>query len=177
MVQAGVYNSGMIYFWIFCLLLVNLVWLVMVLLNLPGNWFMIGTTLLFAWWQRGVFSWWTLGVVVVLGLVGELIEFVAGMGGAKKAGASWKGALGALGGGLIGGIAGTAVLPVLGTIVGACIGAGLGTWVVERSLGMTMDVSVNRGVGAGMGVLVGIISKFTIGVVIYCILGAAAFIK
>ncbi len=172
----------MIYFWITILLLLNLVGLAMVLLNLPGNWVMIGFTLLFAWWQwdRGVFSVATLVLVVVLAFLGEIIEFFAGMGGAKRSGASWKGALGAFAGGIAGGILGTFLVPVpvFGTLIGACAGAGIGTWIVEHAiLGKTMDESVQSGMGAGIGVFVGTLSKFAIGVVIYFIIAAAAFWK
>lgn len=170
----------MIYVWIVILLLVNLVGLAMVLLNLPGNWVMIGCTLLFAWWHwdQGVFSIFTLALIVILGLIGEIVEFFAGMGGAKRSGASWKGALGAFAGGLAGGIIGTFLIPipVFGTLVGACAGAGLGTWIVEHAiLGKTMDESVQSGMGAGIGVFVGVLSKFAIGVVIYLIITVAAF--
>jgi uncharacterized protein YqgC (DUF456 family) len=113
----------------------------------------------------------------VLALVGEIIEFFAGAGSAKKAGASWGGALAAIGGTIAGAIVGTFLIPVpiVGTLLGACIGAGLGTWSVERLIGKPQDKSVKSGVGAGVGVFVGTTTKFLIGCLIWLIIAVATF--
>src|SRR5215813_11687850 len=64
------------------------------LLTLPGNWFVVGLAALFAWWfpadaSRGIL-WKTVIILVVLAVVGEVIEFVAGAAGAAKQGASMR---------------------------------------------------------------------------------------
>ncbi|MHC4926043.1 MAG: DUF456 domain-containing protein [Planctomycetota bacterium] len=151
----------------------------MILFTLPGNWLMVITTALFAWWQwdRGVFGWPVLAAITVLALIGELIEFFAGAGGAKKAGAGWWGALAAIGGAFLGAIIGTGVIPVpiFGTLLGACFGAGLATWIAERACGKEHDDSVKSGVGAGTGVLVGTLSKFAVGCLIWLVITIAVF--
>ena len=114
-------------------------------------------------------------IVTLLALIGEIIEFFAGAGGAKKAGSGWLGALAALGGAIIGAIVGTGIMPVLGTILGTCFGAGLATWIVERITGKEQDESVRSGVGAGTGVLIGTVSKFCIGFLIWLLITIAAF--
>ena len=98
----------MLYLWLIILLLLNGVWLSLVLFGLPGNWLIVLTTSLFAYWRwdEGVFSGWTLIAVAVLALAGELIEFLAGMVGAKKAGASWRASFAGLFGALIGAVGG-----------------------------------------------------------------------
>ena len=140
---------------------------------------MIITTCLFAWWKwdKGLFSWPLLIAITVLALIAELIEFFAGAGGAKKAGAGWLGAGAAILGALVGALAGTFIIPVpiFGTMFGACLGAGLCTWLVERTTGKEPDASVRSGVGAGTGVLVGTISKFFIGCLIWLLITIAAF--
>jgi uncharacterized protein YqgC (DUF456 family) len=172
-------NEYVIYVWIGLLLLLNAIWLIGVLFTLPGNWLMLITTALFAWWKwdDGIFGKTVLVVVAVLALVGEIIEFFAGAGSAKKAGASWGGALAAIGGTIAGAIVGTFLIPVpiVGTLLGACIGAGLGTWSVERLIGKPQDKSVKSGVGAGVGVFVGTTTKFLIGCLIWLIIAIAAF--
>lgn len=172
-------NEYIIYVWIGLLLLLNAFWLVCVLFTLPGNWLMGITTALFAWWRwdDGIFSKWLLIAVGILILIGEVIEFFAGAGSAKKSGASWKGALAAIGGAIAGALLGSVLLPipVVGTLLGACLGAGLATWKVERLTGKAHDASVKSGVGAGVGVFVGTTTKFLIGCIIWILIAVAAF--
>ncbi|MCI0498451.1 MAG: DUF456 family protein [Planctomycetales bacterium] len=169
----------MIYFWITLLILLNGCWLATVPFTLPGNWLMVITTCLFAWWQwdNGILGWPLLVTITALALIGELAEFFAGAGGAKKAGATWRGAAAAIAGAIFGAIFGTIILPVplFGTMLGACFGAGLMTWTVERSAGKTKDQSVRSGVGAGKGVLIGTLSKFAVGCLIWLLIAIAAF--
>ena len=170
----------MIYLYLVILLIANAVWLMLVPFTLPGNWLMIISTGLFAWWQwdQGIFSFPLLVVITVLALIAELIEFFAGAGGAKKAGASWTGAIAAIIGAVIGAIAGTILIPapIVGTMLGACIGAGLCTWGVERLILKNQpQTSVQSGIGAGTGVLIGIITKFLIGCIIWICIAVAAF--
>ena len=169
----------MLYVWLILLVLLNACWLVTVLFTVPGNWLMLGTTYLFAWWQadRGVFSMPLLVFVTVLALIGEIIEFVAGAGGAKKAGAGWLAAGAAIFGAMFGAVFGTVFIPfpIFGTVLGGCFGAGLATWIVERATGKQHNESVRSGVGAGTGVLIGILSKFGIGCVIWLLIAIAAF--
>lgn len=169
----------MLYVWLSLLILINAGWLATVLFMLPGNWLMVVSTCLFAWWkwESGVFSWPLLAVVTAMALIGELIEFFAGAGGAKKAGAGWMGAGAAIVGAALGAIAGTAVIPVplFGTLLGVCFGAGLLTWSAERTAGRPKEHSVRSGVGAGTGVLVGIVGKFIIGCLIWLTIAIAAF--
>ena len=167
----------MIYVYLVILILFNACWLLTVPFMLPGNWLMLVTTYLFAWWQwdMGIFGWPLLIAITILALIGEIIEFFAGAGGAKKAGSGWLGALAAVGGAIVGAIVGTGIMPVLGTILGACFGAGLATWIVERITGKEQDESVRSGVGAGTGVLIGTVSKFCIGCLIWLLITIAAF--
>ena len=149
----------------------------MVPFTLPGNWLMVISTCFFAWWKwdDSVFGWPLLIAVTILALIAELIEFFAGIGGAKKAGAGWMGAIAAIGGALLGAIVGTGFMPIFGTVLGACLGAGIATWIVERATGKEHKLSVRSGVGAGKGVLVGTLSKFAIGCLIWLLIIIAAF--
>ena len=126
---------------------------------------------------EGVFSIWTLVFITVLAVIGEIVEFFAGMAGARKAGAGWKGAFGALLGAITGAIAGTFVIPVpfLGTLIGAASGAGLATWLIEHSGGKQSHESVRSGMGAGVGVFLGTGAKVAIGALIWLIIAFSAF--
>jgi uncharacterized protein YqgC (DUF456 family) len=169
----------MLYLWSITLILLNAVWLVLVFFGLPGNWLIIISTCLFAWWRwdDGVFSIYTLLAITILAVLGELVEFLAGAGGARRAGAGWRGSIGAIAGAVTGAIVGTFMLPipVLGTLLGACVGAGLGAWGLELASGRKLRDSVRSGIGAGMGEFLGITSKFILGVLIWVIVAVAAF--
>lgn len=161
------------------LIVVNTCWLMLDLLGLPGNWLIVVSTCLVAWWrwEDGVFSIYTLIGLVVLAALGELAEFFAGMFGAKRAGAGWQGSFAALGGAIAGGILGTFLIPMplVGTLAGACIGAGFGAWWMGLVRGKKMKQSVRYGVGAGIGEFFGITSKIALGLVIWVIVAVAAF--
>ena len=169
----------MLYLFSTILILLNTAWLVLVVFGLPGNWLIVISTCLFAWWRwdDGVFSIYTLIVIVALAILGELVEFFAGMIGAKKSGASWPGSIFALFGAVTGAVLGTFLIPVpfFGTLLGACLGAGLGVWGLEFSRGKKMEHSVRYAVGAGLGEFFGITSKFALGIIIWFTVAIAAF--
>jgi uncharacterized protein YqgC (DUF456 family) len=160
------------------LTVVNLLWLFLVVLGMPGNWLMVAGAIALWWYEPTTFSVWTLVAMGVLAGVGELLELVAGMAGAKKAGGTRRGAIGALVGGLIGGIVATFLIsiPVAGTLIGACVGASLGAGGLELTGGRSMDDAVKSGVGAGVGRLVGTGIKLAVGVMIWVICAVAAFV-
>lgn len=169
----------MLTIYIIGLLVVNGCWLAGGLFLLPGNWLMVITTVLFAWWRwdDGVFGVGVLIAIAAMALAGEIFDFFAGTGGAKKAGASWLGAIAAILGAIIGALLGTVLIPIpiVGTLLGACFGAGLAVWVAERLIGKSPDQSLKSGLGAGTGVLLGITVKFAIGCAIWLIIAIAAF--
>lgn len=167
------------------LVVLNTVWLVSVVFGLPGTWLMVLTTAIIAWlqWAPGVpaaqqaIGMWTLLALLGLATLGEVLEFIAGAAGAKKAGGSAKGAIAAIVGGVIGAIVGTFAIPipVLGSLLGAAAGAGVGAWGIELAGGKTMESSVRIGWGAGVGRLLGTVYKLIVGVAIWLVAGLAAF--
>ena len=169
----------MLYLWLIVLIVLNFFWLMLVLFGLPGNWLIVISTCLFAWWrwEEGVFSIYTLIAIAVLAVLGELFEFFGDMHGARRAGASRRGSVAALVGAIGGAVIGTFTIPVpfLGTVLGACIGAGLGSWAMEVSRGRKMEESVRCGVGAGLGELLGITAKVTVGIIIWITVAVAGF--
>lgn len=167
------------------LVILNTAWLVSVVFGLPGTWLMVLTTAIVAWlqWVPGVpaaqqvIGIWTLVVLLGLATLGEVLEFVAGAAGAKKAGGSAKGAVAAIVGGVVGAIVGTFAIPipVLGSLLGAAAGAGVGAWGVELAGGKTMESSIRIGWGAGVGRLLGTVYKLVVGIAIWFVAGIAAF--
>lgn len=171
----------MLYVLLTLLVVTNAAMLLLNLFALPGNWLMIALTALFAWWQSdtSIFSVYTLVAVVVVAIAGEIVEFIAGPGGARKAGSTFRGAFGAIVGMMASAIAGTVIvpIPIVGTIIGGALGACLGTAALELTAGKKLDHSFRVGFGAGLGVLLGTGGKFLIGVLIWLIIALAAFIS
>ncbi len=169
----------MLYVWSILLVLLNSVWLVLVFFALPGNWLIVISTCLFAWWRAddGVFSVYTLVLITALAVLGEVAEFFGSFAGAKRTGASILGSIGAILGAVTGAVFGTFIIPIplLGTVIGACAGAGIATWSVELLKGRHHIHSVRSGFGAGFGELIGIVSKFAVGCLIWLIVAVAAF--
>lgn len=169
----------MFYLWATVFSVLNLVWLMLNIVSLPGNWLMLASAGVLAWlyWPTEIFSKWTLIFVFVLALAGEVIDFFAGMVGAKWAGAGKGAGLAAIVGGIVGALAGTAMIPVpvLGSLMGAVIGAGLGAAIVELQSGRKAGSILRSGVGSGLGQLLGKVAKLLLGMLIWIVLTVAVF--
>jgi uncharacterized protein YqgC (DUF456 family) len=144
--------------------------LFLTLLGLPGLWLMVGTVGAFAWltqWDRYI-GWPAMVTVLVLAILAEIVEFVAGAAGSAKAGGSKRGMAGAIVGGVVGGIALSILLPipVIGTLVGVCLGSFAGAFVVEVGIGKEVEHSMRVGIGAAKGRFWGTIWKLAFGVLI-----------
>jgi len=165
--------------WASLLVLVNAAWLFLVVLGLPGNWLIVASTVLVAWWHwdDGMFGTGILVSIVVLAAIGEVFELAAAVLGSKTAGGTGRGSIGALVGGFGGAVLGTIFIPVplLGTLAGACIGAGLGAWGLEIQGGLPGREAVRSGVGAGVGRFFGTVFKLVVGALIWLVVAVAAF--
>lgn len=167
------------------LVLLNTIWLALLVLGLPGTWLILLSTIIAAWLQWDttvpaadqVIGLYVLLSLLGLAVLGEILEFIAGAAGARKAGGSAKGALAAIVGGIIGAIVGTVLIPipVLGTLLGAAAGAGLAALGVELAEGRPLEASVRVGVGAGVGRLLGTLYKLVVGVVMWFLAAVSAF--
>jgi uncharacterized protein YqgC (DUF456 family) len=157
------------------------------LLALPGNWALVGLAALFAWLvpvegSRGV-TWTAVGIVTVLAVVGEIVEFAAGAAGAAKVGASRRSIWFSLVGAMIGSIAGAAAgapIPIIGSLVAALVGGSIGAFVgayvgeskAERSHAERFAV----GKGAALGRLWGTVGKFAVGAVMLAVVAVDALL-
>jgi uncharacterized protein len=158
---------------------VNLVWLFLSAVGLPGNWLMVATTAAVAVWQwdSRMIGPWALAGVVVLAVAGEAMETLSGAVAARRAGGSRKAALGAIAGGLLGGLVGTGLMPVpvLGTLIGVAVGAFAGAVALEMIGGAPVDRSVRSGAGAAVGQSLGVLAKMAMGAAIWITVAVAAF--
>lgn len=96
-----------------------------------------------------------LGVLVGLTIVSVVFDFLATALGAKKFGATWRGALGAVVGGVIG---------LFFSLPGIIFGPFLGAMLFEMLGDKEFKKAAHAGLGATLGLLLGIAGKFSIGV-------------
>jgi hypothetical protein len=68
----------MLYLLLILLIVLNIIWLLPVLFGLPGNWLIVISTCLFAWWrwEDSIFSIYTLTAILFLTILGEFFEFL-----------------------------------------------------------------------------------------------------
>ena len=156
----------------------------LVIVGLPGTWIMIGGAILidcldWLWLPPGspfTFHPLTIVAAILVGLVGELLEFLLAATGAKKFGASKRGMFGAIIGGVIGALVGTAFLPIVGTLVGAVLGTAAGAIAGETYGGeKSVREAARPAVGAVIGRVLGTLAKLPIAVIVWLILAIAAF--
>lgn len=112
--------------------------ILVLVLGLPGTFVILGAALIYAW-ATGfqTVGWSTLGWLLGLALLGEALEFAAGMLGAARQRPSRKVVLLVFAGGLVGGVLGAPLLFGLGALIGALLGAFAGgvlgaLWEGER---------------------------------------------
>src|SRR5688572_16978848 len=140
------------------------------LFGLPGLWLMAAAAGLYALVTPQHYLWpWGMTIILGLCVVGELLEFVAGAGGAKKAGGSKRSMLFGTVGGIAGGLILSIPVPIIGTIAGVCIGAFAGATVAQLTVARDAAHSTRVGFGAAKGTLIGIVLKLCVGVVILII--------
>ncbi len=166
----------MTWLWYLALIALQLAGLSLTVLGLPGLWLMVAALSGYAWITglNHYVGWTTLIIIFVLALVAEVLEFYVGSAGAKRAGASRRGMIGALVGALIGGFLFTIPVPMLGTIFGVCIGAFVGAALVEMGIVGDASHAGRVGWGAAKGHFFGILLKLVFGLAMLLVTIVAA---
>lgn len=111
----------------------------------------------------------TLIILLIFYLIGEALEYIFIILGAKKFGASNMAIVGALIGGIIGAIVGSAFFGI-GLIVGVFVGIFLGAFLVELIARKDVVKSIKAGTGGVIGRIGSIIAKLIIALVMLFIM-------
>jgi uncharacterized protein len=141
--------------------------------GLPGTWVQVLALGVFAW-STGftTVGWVTIGVVAVLAVIAEILEFMLGGRFAQKYGGSRRAGWGAILGGLVGAFVGIPV-PIIGSVIGAFVGAFVGAALLELTARPEWRSewrgAVRVGWGAFVGRLAAVALKSGIGVAILAI--------
>lgn len=124
-----------------------------VLPGLPILWMGL---VIFQLWQPDYLGWTFIGICAGLAIIGQILDLACGYWGARRFGASWKGGVGAL----IGGIVGFFIPPpLLWLLIGPIIGAIIG----ECLEGKALKQAGKAGVGTLVGTLAASILKLAMG--------------
>src|SRR5512133_1198264 len=91
-------------------------------------------------------------LIVVLAIVAQLLDYLAGMVGAKKMGATWRGVVGAVAGGLVG---------LFFSLPGILLGPFIGATLLELIGGREFKAAAKAGLGATLGLVVGGVGKIS----------------
>lgn len=156
--------------------LLALIFWVLTILGLPGNWGLVITAACL-WAFAGETQPFHVetGFIIAIALLavaGEIAEFVAGAAGVSRLGGSKKGSFLALAGSIAGAVVGLFVglpIPVLGSLITAvllgCLGAFGGAVLGERWDGKDWPLSIRIGWGALWGKLLGTLLKVVCGTI------------
>src|SRR5881396_138926 len=89
----------------------------------------------------------TIGTVLGLAFLGEIVEWWLGFRLTRTFGGSRRSAWGALVGGIVGAVMGVPV-PIVGSVIGAFLGSFVGAALFEYSLSRAPETAVRAGWGA-----------------------------
>jgi hypothetical protein len=167
--ETALFVLGLLLLFTFCLLaLVSLVF------GLPGTFLIVAAALVYAWATGfATVHWSTIGWLLLMALIGEGVELLAGSVSAAGARPSRRVTIGVLAGGFIGGIVGTPFLFGIGSLIGALIGAFGGAALAVASEGGSVGSALTTGLAAMRGRLLGFVLKASIAVVMVVLLFAA----
>ncbi len=125
-----------------------------VLPALPGTLFVLGGIVLGAWIDDFTrIGWVVVTLVSVLAVIAWVLDYVAGLLGAKKAGASRQAIVGAA----LGTVAGI-FMGLVGVLFMPLVGAAIGEFVAQKD----HQRAVKVGVATWLGIMAGLVSKVVI---------------
>lgn len=151
-------------------------------ITLPGNWILAGIAAFTAAFGPDSpisrTTWWTVGILVVLAGLGEILELFASAGNAARLGGSRRGTIlsivGAMAGSLFGAIVGLPIpipllAPAIAAVLGGAMGAFLGALAGEHWKGKSLQEGVTIGRAAFFGRFVGTAGKLLVGAIMVAI--------
>lgn len=144
-------------------------------IGMPGTFIVVAIALLYAL-ATGFTSvtWTTLAILLALAAAGEVLEFVSSVAASSGPRPSRRVSVAAIAGGMVGGLLGLPLLFGLGSLLGALCGAFVGAALAAGSEGHDLASTLNHGMAAMRGRLLGLVAKVAIGVCMVAVLLSAA---
>lgn len=155
--------------WTLCVLLIVAGLAGTVLPALPGTGLVLAGIVLGAWIDDFArVGPGTLAVLAVLAVLAWVLDYLAGLLGARKAGASRL----ALAGAAVGTVVGL-FMGLVGVLFMPLVGAALGEWLARRDQPQAQRQALKVGVATWLGIMVGLVAKVVIAFVMVGIFVAA----
>lgn len=140
--------------WILSIALIGVGLAGIVLPALPGTILVLAGIVLGAWIDDFArVGWFAVGAVAVLAVLAWVMDYVSGMLGAKRAGASRQAIIGAA----VGTVAGI-FMGLVGVLFMPLVGAAVGEYIARRSHHMAVRV----GIATWLGLMAGMLAKFVL---------------
>jgi uncharacterized protein len=160
---------------LFILALFCLIGFIAVFFNAFGTFIILAGAIAYAYLTEfSIITVNTLIILSILFIVGELLDYVFLIFGAKKFGASNKAVIAGMVGGILGAMMGIALLGI-GALIGGFIGIFAGAFLMEYRLHQNVKKSFKVGAGSLLGVLGAIGVKFFLAVAMVVILAVPIF--
>lgn len=137
----------------------------MSIVRLPGVWLISAAGLGYGWWTEWqVVGVGVIAVLIALSVVAEVLEFLASVVTARKAGASGRAAWGGLLGALLGMIFLSFLfpIPILGSVFGALLGCFFGAAIGEMTVRKEFKQGTRVGFFSALGFAAGMVIKMAI---------------
>jgi uncharacterized protein YqgC (DUF456 family) len=141
------------------------------MISLPANWIFLALSTLYAF-LTGFASvgLWSLLVIAILAILGELLEFLVGVGYTAKRGATRWGVIGTFVGGIAGGVLLSSVAPPFGALLCAFGGSFAGAVLLEYLAQERVGVALRSGRAAFLGKVFGAVAKSMCGFWMWAVL-------
>lgn len=137
----------------------------MTAVRLPGTWLLLAAAVAYGWYT----GWERIGTATVLilagvAIVGEVVEILAAVVTARRAGATKQAAWGALIGGFVGMLFLSFLVPIplVGSMVGAVVGCFGGALLTELAMKKNLARGAKVGVFAALGFAIGTATKVAV---------------
>lgn len=144
----------------FCIIILSGVFLT--LIGLPGNLLIVLSGVAYGYYHHFEHvNYIVLGMVILIFIMSECIEFIAGVMGAKKEKASKRSMVAAFLGTILGGIGGTILLPIIGSMIGALLGAFAAAALAEYTKEKNKEQAKRVGISVLKGQIFAMILKLT----------------
>lgn len=142
------------------LILIALIGILLAVLQLPGTWLILAAAVAFdGYYGWDALGWRWLAALAVVAVLAEILDTLASVVAARRAGASRRAMVGAVIGGFVGMVLLSLPVPVIGTILGGLLGCFLGGLMGEMTIRNDLAAGARVGLFATMGRVFGIVGK------------------
>lgn len=162
---------GQMLFWI-----VMIAGIVVIPFGIPGTFLILTSAFVYGWVTAfSEVTWSLLGILFLIALLAEVLEFFIGAATTGKYGGSKQAMFGAIVGSIMGAIWGTPLLPLVGTLIGAFAGAFAGAACFEYFTSQDFDKALRVGFGAFLGAVGGKFTKIAVATAMVVMVGFSVF--